>query len=157
MKTLLSLVGTTMLGFLSVVNAATIDLPVYGFEIEALEAPVGQTPVSALMTFLPVSDSFAPNINVQIQPYAGTMAEYVALSKGQFDQMKWTIVSEKMLGDDGWVAEYKGPMQGRDLHFYVRAFSRDGKVYLATGVTAETQWPTLGATIRKHVDTFKLK
>jgi len=157
MKTLLSLVGVTMLGFLSVSNAATIDLPVYGFEIDALEAPVGQAPVSALMTFLPVSDSFGPNINVQIQPYAGTMAEYATVSKGQFDQMKWTVVSENMVGDTGWVVEYKGSMQGRDLHFYARAYAKDGKVYLATGVTTETQWPTLGATIRKHVDTFKLK
>jgi len=41
-------------------------------------------PQQALMMFLPVTDGFAANVNVQIQPYAGTIEDYTALSLQQF-------------------------------------------------------------------------
>ncbi len=157
MKPLTSLLSLALIGLLEISHAASVDLPVYGFEMDALEAPVGQTPVSALMTFLPVTDGFAPNINVQIQPYSGTIKEYAELSRGQFAGMQWKVVSEKQVGDNEWIAEYTGPMQGNVLRFYARAIAKGGKVYLATGTTKESQWPTLGTTIRKHVDSFKVK
>lgn len=157
MKTLLPLLGVAFLSLSGISHAATIDLPVYGFELDALEAPVGQTPTSAVITFLPVSDGFAPNINVQIQPYPGSIKEYAELSKGQFAQMQWKIETEKLVGEQEWSAEFTGPMQGQDLHFYARALARDGKVYLVTGTAKESQWASVGPTIRKHVDSFKLK
>jgi hypothetical protein len=157
MKSLLPLFGFALLGFSGLGRAATIDLPVYGFSMDALEAPVGQTPMSAVMTFLPSSDGLAPNINVQIQPYPDTMKSYAELSKGQFTQMNWKAISDKLVGDNEWVVEYAGPMQGKDLHFYARALAKGGKVYLVTGTATESQWATLGDTIRKHVDSFKLK
>jgi len=157
MKAFLPLLASAVIGFSSHAESASIDLPVYGFQIDGLEASVGSEPSTALMTFLPVSDGFAPNINVQIQPYAGPMKDYIAMSKAQFAPLNWKLVSDKAVGDKEWAAEYTGPLQGQDLHFYARAIARDGKVYLVTGTAKESQWATLGETLRKHVDSFKLK
>jgi hypothetical protein len=138
-------------------RAATIDLPLYGFQIDALDGtPNTSAPTTVLEMFLPATESFAPNINVQIQPYTGTIKDYVTLSKGQFEQMKWKIVSEEQTGDNEWDVEYTGSYQGSDLHFYARAVSANGKIYIATATAKESQWPTVSDTLRKHIDSFKL-
>jgi hypothetical protein len=107
--------------------------------------------------FLSPTEGFAPNINVQIQPYTGTIKEYATLSKGQFDELKWKVISEKEIGDDEWSVEYTGTMQAGDLHFYARAISKNGKVYLATATAKESQWPTVSDTLRQHIDSFEVK
>jgi hypothetical protein len=139
------------------VRAATIDLPLYGFQIDALDAtPSTSAPTTVLEMFLPATESFAPNINVQIQPYTGTIKDYVTLSKGQFEQMKWKIVSEQQTGDNEWDVEYTGSYQGSDLHFYARAVSTNGKVLIATATAKESQWPAVSDTLKKRVDSFKV-
>ena len=142
---------------LSSLTAATIDLPEYGFQIDAIDVAPGAGPATALMMFLPVSDGFAPNVSVNIQPYPGSIKDYIGLSKGQFQQMKLSIVEEKQTGDTEWAVEYKGPAQGIDIHFYARAVAKDGRVYLITATAKESQWGSVGETLRKHVDSFKAK
>jgi PsbP len=138
-------------------TAAAIDLPEYGFVIDAIDAAPGSGPTTALMMFLPVSDGFAPNVSVNIQPYPDSIKDYISLSKGQFQRMNLTIVEEKQTGDNEWSVEYKGPAQGIDIHFYARAVIKDGMVYLTTATAKESQWSSVGETLRKHVDSFKTK
>ena len=135
----------------------TIDLPGYGFEIEALDAQVGDATATALMMFLPMTEGFGPNINVNIQPYKGTMAEYAKLSRGQFEGMKWKVVSERLTPEGEWRIEYSGSMNGEDLHFYARALPKNDHVYLVTATAKESQWAAVGAKLRRHVDSLKLK
>jgi len=160
-KVSMAVAGAMLAGapFLASVNAGTVDLPQYGFSIEALDAaPSTAAATTALMTFLPSSDGFAPNINVNIQPYAGDIASYATMSKGQFEAMKWTLISEKQAGGDEWVVEYSGATpQGARLHFYARAISKSGRVYLVTGTAKETQWSAVSALLRQHVDSFRVK
>jgi hypothetical protein len=85
------------------------------------------------------------------------MASYVTMSKDQFKQMNLTIVAEKQNGENEWVVEYSGPMQGKDLHFYARAVSNNGKVYLVTATASESQWKSVSDVLRKSVDAFKAK
>jgi hypothetical protein len=137
-------------------RAATIDLPLYGFQIDALDAtPNASTTTTALVLCLPASEGFGPNINVQIQPYTGTIKEYATLSKGQFEELKWKIISEKEIGDNEWTVEYTGTGQSGELHFYARAISKNEKVYLATATAKETQWAAVSDTLRQHIDSFK--
>jgi PsbP len=138
-------------------TAATIDLPLYGFRIDALDAAPGASgSTTALEMCLPATEGFRPNINVQIQPYTGTMKEYATLSKGQFDELKWKVITDQQVGDNEWSVEYTGTLQAGDLHFYSRAISKNGKVYLATATAKESQWTTLSDTLRQHVDSFKV-
>jgi hypothetical protein len=143
--------------FLPCAGANTIDLPQYGFEIDALDAEPGGAPTTAIMMFLPVNDGFAANINVNIQPYKGTMKEYAALSKGQFEEMKWKVISSEEKGADEWRAEYAATTKSGDLHFYARALKKGDHVYLVTATAKESQWASLQAKLRKHVDSLKLK
>jgi len=159
-KSHIVLIGVALFGavFNATATATTIDLPQYGFTIKALDAPPStQAATTALMTFLPVSDGFAPNVNVNIQPYSGSMTSYVAMSKDQFKQMNWTIVVEKQNGENEWIVEYTGPLQGNDLHFYARAVGYNGKVYLVTATAKKTQWGSVSGPLRNAVDSFKTK
>ena len=143
---------------LTSVTAATIDLPQYGFTIDVLDAPPSATmATTAFVSFLPATEGFAPNLNVSIQPYAESITSYIALSKNQFKQMNWTIVAEKQNGENEWIVEYTGPMQGNDLHFYARAVPSRGKVYLVTATAKQTQWISVSGPLRKAVDAFKTK
>ena len=111
--------------------------PVYGFTIQppkfpAASARVGVTPV---MFFAPAENGFAGNLNVAVQSTDKTLQEYAELSRGQFEQLKLTLVSEKPLkvsGRDALLWEYEGKMQGRDLHWLALAVPDKGRVYLAT-------------------------
>jgi hypothetical protein len=154
-----ALVLTTLfsLPISSQAGAATIELPLYGFQMDALDAaPDSSSPTTVIQTFLPATDGFAPNINVQIQPYTGTIKDYAATSKRQFEQMKWRLVSDQQPNDNEWNVEYTGSFNGSDLHFLARAVSANGKVYLITATAKESQWMTVGDTLRKHVESFKL-
>ncbi len=156
----IALIGAALfsLAVTTTVAGTTIDLPQYGFSIEALDAsPSATTTTTALMMFLPASDGFAPNVNVNIQPYSGSMASYVTMSKDQFKQMDWTIVAEKQIGENEWIVEYTDPSKGNNCHFYARAVANNGKVYLVTATAKETQWCSLSGLLRKAVDAFKIK
>src|SRR5258708_12386612 len=76
-------------------KAATIDLPLYGFQIDALDAaPDASAPATALEMFLTPTQGFAPNINVQTQPYTGPIKEDATLSKSRFAESKWKQIPE---------------------------------------------------------------
>lgn len=156
----IALIGVALfsVAITTTVTAETIDLPQYGFSIAALDGrPSTIAATTALISFLPASDGFAPNVNVNIQPYSGNIANYITLSKDQFKKMNYTVITEKQNGDKEWVVEYSGPTQGNDLHFYARAVSDNGQVYLATATAKESQWKDVSEILRKCVDTFKVK
>jgi hypothetical protein len=69
---------------LSSLTAATIDLPEYGFLIDVTDVKPWANASTPLVMCLPASEGFAPNINVTIQPYPGSIKEYISLSKRQF-------------------------------------------------------------------------
>ena len=156
----IALIGAALYSaaILTSVTAATIDLPQYGFTIDVLDAPPSATmATTAFVSFLPATEGFAPNLNVSIQPYSEGITSYITLSKSQFKQMNWTIVTEKQNRESEWIVEYIGPMQGNDLHFYARAVAHRGKVYLVTATAKETQWISVSGSLRNAVDGFKIK
>jgi hypothetical protein len=149
------------LGVLAVVVAAPagkpsepLKFPNSGFSIAPLDE-MGQGTGQALIMFMPPSDGFAPNVNVQVQEFPGSMDDYRTLSLKQIGDMKLTIVSEQLV-KGVFTMEYSGSLQGNDLHFCAKAIGGNGKVYLATGAAAEGQWKAVGAKIKECVDSFAL-
>jgi hypothetical protein len=120
-----------------------------GFSIQRLEG------CQTLMMLLPMSDAFAPNVNVQVQPYPGTLEDYIALSRQQCHEAGWKIVSQKK-GKSSLVIEYRGSMGGPDLHWYSRAELRQKKAYLATATALETQWPSTSRRLKACVDSLRV-
>jgi len=129
--------------------------PVTGFSIQPLETAVGKVPQLALFMALPVSDGFAANVNVQIQPYSGTLDEYIALSEEQFKAAGWKVIQRSKQGQSAVVFEYTGDMQGRALHWYARAEHGAGRVYLVTATATQTQWKREAVALKVCVDSFR--
>ncbi|MBL7134164.1 MAG: hypothetical protein ISS78_08705 [Phycisphaerae bacterium] len=127
-----------------------------GFSIQALEGQPGDAPYTALMMFLPPSKGFAPNVNVVIQPYAGTIDEYAALSKKQFVAGKFKLIREAKVGKVGVLFEYSGRLQGRQLRWYARAILRGDKVYLVTATATKDQWAGVSGKLKACVDSFEI-
>ncbi len=142
--------------FASGINASTLDFPEAGFSIDSIDATPSLAGAQPLQMFLPPQNGFSANVNVQIQPYPGTMKQYLELSESQFKQMGLTVVSSKNLGGTMFF-EYSGSMQGMDLHFYSKAVKSGDFVYLVTGTDSKQNWNTNKNKLITAVDSFKLK
>jgi len=126
-----------------------------GFSIAPLESSPGSTPYQALMMMLPVTDNFAANVNVQIQPYPGTLDEYTTLTLQQFKDAEMKVIQQKRLSKSVQLFEYSGEMQGKSLHWYARAEKFGDKVYLATATSTADQWRKEGPKLRDCIDSFR--
>jgi hypothetical protein len=124
--------------------------------MEALEASLGTSPVATIITFLPPSDGFSPNINVVIQPFKGSIDDYIEISKKQFEEEKDTIVSEHKVANREWTVEYHGVSDGRHLHFYARSIVAGTRVYLVTATATELQWKSVGNKLKACTESFQL-
>jgi len=129
--------------------------PAAGFSIKPLETRLENVPQQALFMALPPSDGFAANVNVHIQPYSGTLDEYIALSEQQFKAAGFNLVQRTKQGQSAVLFEYTGEMQGRALHWYARAERATGRVYLVTATAAETQWKKDALPLKACVDSFR--
>ena len=106
------------------------------------------------MMSLAPTEQFSPNVNVLIQPYQGSMADFLVLSRKQFKEMNLTIVRDETVGA-AHVFEYKGTMMNRQLHWYARMQASRGFVYLATATAQETQWKDVSDRLKTCVDSLK--
>jgi hypothetical protein len=128
----------------------------HGFSITALPGADDQQVHQVLIMMLPASDSFAPNVNVQIQPFGGTLDQYVAISRQQFQQAQWQVLGEEV-GRDAAAWECSGELEGSTYHWYIVAHSAGARVYLVTATALEQQWDGVGATLVECVDSFRLE
>ena len=136
-------------------KAAALVFTEHGFSIEP---PAGHdyTQVQQVVALaLPTVGGFSPNVNVQVQPFKGTMEEYLTLTRGQFKANGVKMIVEKHDARSA-ALEFSGPFGGQDLHWYSRAFLAKNGVILATATASEAQWPRLGATLRQSVDSLRL-
>ena len=126
-----------------------------GFSIAPLEVAPGDSVQLALTMSLPAADNFSGNVNVQIQPYTGTIDEYAALSLKQFQEHKLKIIAKKKVGTSVLALEYAGEMSGRSLHWYYRAEKSGDHAYLATATTTETSWADQSTALKTCVNSFR--
>ena len=129
-----------------------LHFPASGFSISPLEATPGEKTHQVMMMWLPPTPA---NVNVQIQPYGGSIEEYAALTLKQFKEHKAEVISQKKVGDSVFVVDYVGELEGQRLHWYARAEKSGGHVYLATGTTTEALWPGQATQIKACVDSFR--
>lgn len=128
----------------------------YRFQMSPPAIPAAEGIATQVAHFyLPATAGFAANVNVQAQPYSGTVKEYLDLSLDQMKQLQMEIVTAKMIGSSA-VIEYRGTMQNLSLHFYAMAVKPKDKILLITGTTLDERWKLDGAAIKKSVDSFKL-
>lgn len=145
-----------ILTLISVISyAETATFKEAGFSIETLDqkpSPAGAAPLQ--MSLSPVN-GFSGNVNVQIQPYPGTLKEYVSLSESQFVQMGLKTISSTSTNDTA-TFEYTGVMNGYDLHFYAKVFKKGNLFYLATATDLSSEWPKNKIKLMSVINSFKL-
>ena len=106
--------------------------------------------------FLPASENFSANVNIQKQQFAESLEAYDRLTMGQFKQHNVTVLNHALKGND-LRYEYKGDMQGRTLHWYARAVKTGQHVYLVTATGLDSQWEQQKPSLIRSVDSFMAK
>lgn len=152
-----ALLGALLMATVLPAFAGSLEFPKYGFSIDALEPASFENGANPLILCLPAKDNFAANVNVAIQPFTGTMKQYIEISKDQFQSAGMKILSEKNVSDTEWVCEYSGEMNGSELHWYARAVAKGKLVYLVTGTGRDADWKDQSAAIIGCVDSFAAK
>lgn len=105
--------------------------------------------------FMPASDGFAANVNLQIQPYDGSLEEYEALSIAQFEQLELEVLKSER-SDGELLFEYRGDMQGTELHWYARVIQGDGMFYVVTATALAERWEEEQEELIDSVHSFAL-
>jgi len=129
----------------------------YGFQIQAPTVKDWNKNGIVATFMLPAADGFADNVNVMIQAYDGTLKNYRAITEKEIKSMNVKMIeikeSELVL-----IMEYAGEIQGRQLHWYQRAYiTPNKKVYLITATCLEARWEQNKKTLMDSVDSFALK
>jgi hypothetical protein len=132
-----------------------LSFPKAGFSIQPLEAVLAKTPQMVLTMSLPLQDGFAGNVNVLIQTYTNSLAQYIQLSEAQFKAAGISLLKTTRPTESVAVLEYFGKLQNRVLHWYARAELVNQRLYLVTATTSEDRWSDEGATLKACVDSFK--
>jgi len=134
-----------------------LNFETYGFSIDNLQVPSGDKGdvFQTVMMFLPASDGFAPNVNILIQKFSGTVAEYLKISETQFTAAQAVVINKKQT-DKNLILEYTVNMNGKDIHVYSKAIFDKDVVYLASGTSLVSQWKSVGTVLKKNVDSIQL-
>lgn len=148
----------------SIVLSFIVALSTYGkgkydngvFSINSLVDENNISNTQPLIMMLPPSDGFAPNINIQVQAYPGSLDDYAALSMQQFRQLKFKVIKQMKVGN-ALIFEYSGSMQGRDFHWFAMAHQKGNNIFLITATSTENQWKTLSEKLIECVKSFKLQ
>ena len=106
--------------------------------------------------YLPATEGFAANVDIQKQKYNKSIQDYEKLSDKQIKALNLTIIRRKITGNES-LRELRGKAQGKVLHWYGRAIKRENYVYLVLAVSLESQWEKQKAKLMKSVNSFKIQ
>jgi len=132
--------------------------PSSGFSISAFDSgPSGDVPHTPLMMLHSPVGGFSANVNVQIQPFAGTMNEYLETTKREFLTYSFEMLHGAVTDAGTIELEYTGDFQGKAMHWLARAEARAGLMYLVTATVPAERWDELEGEARRCVDSFRLE
>ena len=129
----------------------------YGISIEAPASKnptAGNSQIAAF--FLPPSDNFSASVNIMRQQSSESLEAFDKTQMAQFKQFKITVLNRTLMANEARY-EYKGDIQGRTFHYYLRAVRAGRYLYpvLATGL--ESQWEQQKPLLMKSVESFTVK
>lgn len=145
-----------VLGIEALRRDASANFDEAGFSIDVLDEAPSDAPAQRLTMLLPPSDGFAPNVNVQTQPFTGTIEEYAAKSRGEIKGLGLELVEESIEGEDTWLCEYAGSLTDTPMHWFAKATVTGEFVYLATGTALESHWGDASAQLQECVSSLNV-
>lgn len=128
----------------------------HGISIEAPVSADAAPNLQIAVFFLPPSNNFAANVNVQKQQFTGPIEDYDKLSASQFKQFGLTVLNRTLKGNEARY-EYKGDVEGKRMRWYARSIKGGDYVYLVTATGLEEQWDRQKLVLIKSVESFVLK
>ncbi|MBD3348440.1 MAG: hypothetical protein GF400_04495 [Candidatus Eisenbacteria bacterium] len=155
--TIFLLIALTALAAAASQAGNRVFFPDNGFSIAVLEGSPGAATCQPVAMQLPPTGGFAPNVNVQVQPYTDTLQAYVDLSLNQFESMGLEILNDPAPRGDCSVMEYAGSLQGHPMHWYATATKHEDHVYLVTACATEAQWSNVSDELKACVDSFRVE
>jgi len=147
----------TTLPCLATEESARLHFPAIGFSIEPLESASAAAPYVPLAMAMPRTDGFSPNVNVNIQPYPGSLEDYLELTRRQMQAVGATFVEEPRIDGSTLRLEYAGTLNGRDLRWSAAAVQDGERILLVTATALASQWDDLGARLQRVVESFRLE
>ncbi len=109
-----------------------------------------------LIMLLPVSDGFAPNINVSVKEYPDSLKSFADMTEAQFGRVGFKKIQQSFVTDKV-VFEYTGKIQNRLLHWYGVAQKKGGNMFVVTATAGESQWKNVSGELLRCVRSFRLK
>jgi hypothetical protein len=103
----------------------------------------------------PNGGKFAPNINVLIQTFDGTLEEYYEKSRDQVKALKFQTVKFTFENNHGY-AEYIGKLENNQLHFFQKYVKNGKKIFVVTATSLEIDWENKKTELINSVNSFKL-
>jgi len=140
-----------------------IVFPNYGFRINPLEMPSVYPVVPAIQMYLPAMPlpsnpraTFSPNVFVQVQPFVGTMKEYITQSTQSMTDAGYIIRGQITPSTDVWSLEYIAVVNGVAMHWYAKAIHSGYRVYYAAGGVPDEMWTALADALKSCVNSFDI-
>lgn len=105
--------------------------------------------------FLPAAEGFAANVNMQIQPFEGSLQEYAEISQAQFEQLGFEVLDFNQ-GENEILYQYRGEMQGTLYRWYSRVIRDGNYYYVVTATSLDERWETEQEQLVESVHSFTL-
>jgi hypothetical protein len=137
-------------------SGARLSYPNLGFSIKPLEDTYTGSNSIVMSMYLASSEKFAPNVNICVQDYRGSIEDYKKLSDKQFEESNISVLTS-VVKENVFTLEYSGIMSGRDLHFYAVAVKKANQIYLVTAAATVEQWKKYSEKLIDTVRSFQLK
>ncbi|MEN8148058.1 MAG: hypothetical protein ABFR02_10640 [Campylobacterota bacterium] len=153
MKHLFTIILAVTFSLLAHADSSSATFNQAGFSINTFDAKASNAGSQPLTMMLPASNGFSANVNVQIQPFPGSLNDYKNLSEAQFVQMGLKTISSSENGNELYW-EYAGNIQGKNMHFFAKAIKVGNLFYLATGTDLESNWPKTSKKIKSVITSF---
>jgi len=153
MPTLLAICTALMLSS-PLVGANSLTHDELGFRFAPPPFPAEATG-QVFMVFMPAADGFAANINLLVQPFTGTLAEYHQVTQKEFAHGVLDVVSSD-LGSDEIRYEYTGTMNKLDLHWLARARKSGDRIHLLTATGLAARWNEEGPHLTAALNSYTL-
>ena len=127
-----------------------------GFQIQPLEERNDAVVTQPLRMNLPERDGGAPNVNVQMQPFAAPLEDYKTMTESQMQEAGFNIIHSRM-DNNGYFVEFTGTLEGHSYHWYAKALKQNNMIYLATATALVEHWPANKAKLIDTVDSLLLR
>ncbi len=143
--------------------ASPIVFPNYGFRINPLEVGSVYPVTPAIQMYLPAVPlpsnrqlTFSPNVFVQVQPFVGTMKEYIDQSTKSMQDAGYIIRGQISPSVDEWSLEYIAVVNGMAMHWYAKAVHSGYRIYYAAGGVPDELWSAFGDPLKACVNSFDI-